>query len=49
MSVDHCQGHRLLLQVIQAVESDGVFEDIGMVAGMEGVSIGEHLSTLAAF
>ncbi|MEY4083769.1 MAG: hypothetical protein RL483_1138 [Pseudomonadota bacterium] len=37
------------MQVIQAVESDGVFEDIGMVAGMEGVSIGEHGSTLAAF
>jgi len=26
-----------------------VFENIGVVAGMKGVSIGEHPSTLSAF
>ncbi|MNN12184.1 hypothetical protein D3C81_1251670 [compost metagenome] len=32
----------LLRQVLQQLDHDGVLEDIGMVAGMEGVAITEH-------
>jgi hypothetical protein len=49
VGVDDGEGNRLLLKVVQAEQGDGVFEDIGMVAGMKGVSISEHPSTLAAF
>ncbi|GLC96080.1 hypothetical protein Tamer19_54890 [Cupriavidus sp. TA19] len=32
----------LLRKVLEQLHDDGMFEDIGMVAGMEGVTIAEH-------
>ena len=42
VGVDHAQGGVFAAQVFAQRNQGGVFEDIGMVAGMKGVAIGEH-------
>jgi hypothetical protein len=42
MRVDDAQGGIFTAQVFAQRNQGGVFEDIGMVAGMKGVAIREH-------
>jgi hypothetical protein len=42
MRVDDAESLFLLRHVLQQLDQNQVLEDIGMVAGMEGVAVGEH-------
>jgi hypothetical protein len=48
MSVDDGDAALFLLKVLQGGNQGEVLDDIGMVAGMEGVSVTEHVLILTA-
>ncbi len=42
MSVNHAQGGVFAAQVLAQRNQRGVFEDVGVVAGVKGVAVTEH-------
>jgi hypothetical protein len=48
MGVEDRQGSVFLHHVTQNCEQDGVFEDVGVVSGVEGVAITKHLWMVTA-
>lgn len=42
VGVDIVKGRRLKLQIVDALQQQPVFDDIGVVAGMERMEIAEH-------
>jgi hypothetical protein len=42
MGIDHHVGSVLPVQVIEQVDQYHVFEDVGMIAGVEGMTVAKH-------
>ena len=48
MGVDDAQGRVLAAQILAKRNQNGVFEDVGMVAGVKGVAVREHRAIFAS-